>query len=391
MAERHILSPGMRTQRPKSSLVSRVRRPLSGVVAVAVALSGLALVPLAAGAPGSTTKVRLALKRIAKGFDAPTHLAAPNGEAGRLYVVEQSGRVWLIEKGKRHSSPFLDISARVGDAPEQGLLSIAFHPRYATNRKLYVNYTDANGNTRVVEYRANARRALKRSARQILWVRQSEPNHNGGQLAFGPEGHLYVGMGDGGGPGDPEDNGQDDSSRLGNLLQLDVDRKGAKWSTAGYGLRNPWRFAFDAETGDLYVSDVGQESVEEINFTPRYSPGVENYGWAVYEGHARFNDKPLNRRGRLVMPVASYTHALGCSVTGGFVYRGKRIPAARGRYFYGDFCTGQVWSMRVRDGEATSHRRERFKVPQLVSFGEDARGELYLLSRAGSIFRMVRR
>ncbi|MGI9659308.1 MAG: PQQ-dependent sugar dehydrogenase, partial [Gaiellaceae bacterium] len=293
--------------------------------------------------------------------------------------------------GKRRPKPFLDVSSRVGSAPEQGLFSIAFHPRYPTNRKLYVNYADANGNTRVVEYRANARRVLKRSARQILWVRQSEPNHNGGQLAFGPQGHLYVGMGDGGGPGDPDDNAQDDSSRLGNLLQLDVDRDGASWATAGYGLRNPWRFSFDAQTGDLYLSDVGQESVEEINFTPRYSPGVENYGWDVYEGHARFDDKPVNRRGRLVMPIAGYTHALGCSVTGGFVYRGKRIPAARGRYFYGDFCTGRVWSMRVRDGEATSQRRERFKVPELVSFGEDGRGELYLVSRRGSVFRMVKR
>lgn len=363
---------------------------------VALAVLALAsipalLAPTAAVASAEAKKGRLALKRVAKGFAAPTHLAAPRGDRSRLFVVEQGGRVWLIERGKRRPRPFLDISARVGREPEQGLLSIAFHPEYGQNRKLYVNYTDVRGNTRVVEYRSRGTRVVKGSARPILWVRQTEANHNGGQIAFGPRGGLYVGMGDGGGPGDPENTGQDDTSPLGNLLRLDVDRKGARWGTVGYGLRNPWRFSFDRETGDLYISDVGQESVEEINFTPMASPGVENYGWSAYEGHARFADKPVNPRGHLVMPIVSYSHALGCSVTGGHVYRGKRLQPTRGRYFYGDFCTGQVWSMRVRDGEMRNHRRERFKVPQLVSFGEDGRGELYLLSRGGDVFRLVAR
>lgn len=370
---------------------SRAVGPLLVAIAIAVGVLGLTSVAGAAAAQSSGKKPRLALKRIATGFDSPTHLSAPAGEDGRLYVVEQAGRIWLIERGKRRAKPFLDISRRIGSAPEQGLFSVAFHPDYAKNRQLYVNYTGLNGNTRVVEFRSRKNRVIKRTARQILWVRQSELNHNGGQLAFGPEGHLYVGMGDGGGPADPGNHAQDDSSPLGNLLKLDVDCDNASWATMGYGLRNPWRFSFDSETGDLYLSDVGQESVEEVNFTPRSSPGIENYGWNVYEGHARFDDKALNRRGRLVMPIVSYTHALGCSITGGFVYRGARIPATRGRYFYGDFCTGRVWSMRVRDGEATSQRRERFKLPQLVSFGEDSRGELYLLSRGGSVFRLIRR
>ena len=361
---------------------------------LAVIALGLVLVAEAADATAAASagkRARLAIKRVATGFVAPTHVAAPRGEKGRLYVVEQSGRIWLIERGKRRARPFLDIRERVGREPEQGLLSVAFHPEYTSNRKLYVNYTDRVGNTRVVEYRSRGRRVLKNSSRQVLWVKQSEANHNGGQIAFGRFGGLYAGMGDGGGPDDPAGNGQNDASPLGNLLRIDVDRPGSGFTTAGYGLRNPWRFSFDAETGDLYLSDVGQESVEEINFTPRFSPGIENYGWNVFEGHARFNDKPTNPRGRLVMPIASYTHAVGCSVTGGFVYRGEALTATRGRYFYGDFCTGRVWSLRVRDGEATGHRRERFTVPQLVSFGEDARGELYLLSRGGSLYRLIKR
>ena len=368
-----------------------VRLAVLALAALSLGLTGAAS---ATAAPSAAKKTRLGLKRVATGFDAPTHLAAPRAEPRRLYVVEQSGRIWLIERGKRRPKPFLDISNRVGggpDGPEQGLFSIAFHPDYGTNRKLYVNYTDQVGNTRVVEYRSKGRRARKGTARQVLWVKQSEPNHNGGQLAFGPGGFLYAGMGDGGGPGDPANNGQNHASPLGNLLRLDVDQEGSRWGTVGYGLRNPWRFSFDSETGDLYLSDVGQEAVEEINFTPRFSLGIENYGWNVFEGHARFNDRPVNQRGTLVMPIASYTHAVGCSITGGFVYRGTRMPAARGRYFYGDFCTGRIWSLRVRDGVATSHRRERFTVPQLVSFGQDGRGEIYALSREGSVFKIVRR
>ncbi len=375
----------------RSSTAAAAARTFGSALIIGAVAVGLAGAPEAEAATSAGKKARLALKRVAKGFAAPTHLAAPRAEKKRLYVVEQSGRVWLIDKGKRRAAPFLDIRDRVGTGAEQGLFSIAFHPRYGETRKVYVNYTDHVGNTRVVEFRSKGRRALKKSARQVAWVRQTEENHNGGQIAFGPDGHLYIGMGDGGGPGDPENNGQDDASPLGNLLKVDVDDHKARWSTMGYGLRNPWRFSFDAETGDLYLTDVGQESVEEVNFVPRSSPGTENYGWDAYEGHARFEDKRVNRRGRLVMPIMSYTHALGCSVTGGFVYRGKRMPPARGRYFYGDFCTGRVWSMRVRDGEPLSHRRERFRVPQLVSFGEDGRRELYLLSRAGSVFRLVRR
>ncbi len=365
----------------------------AGAVAVVLiaGTAGLAPTPGTSTAATSGKKTGLALKRVARGFDAPTHLAAPRSEKRRLYVVEQSGRVWLIDRGRRRARPFLDIRDRVGTGTEQGLFSVAFHPRYGQNRKLYVNYTDKRGNTRVVEFRAKGRKAFKTTARQILWVPQPRANHNGGHIAFGPDGYLYVGMGDGGGPGDPQNLAQDETSRLGNLMKINVDREDAQWITVGYGLRNPWRFAFDSEKGDLYLADVGQESVEEVNFTPRISPGLENYGWDVYEGHARFENKAANQAGRLVMPLASYTHSLGCSVTGGVVYRGKQMPPVRGRYFYGDFCSGRVWSLRVRDREATSHRLEPFTVRQLVSFSEDGRGELYLVSRRGTVYKLVKR
>jgi len=252
-----------------------------------------------------------------------------------------------------------------------------------------VNYTDLDGHTRVAEYRSTGNRAVPSSRRELLFVRQPYPNHNGGQLAFGPDGYLYVGMGDGGGGGDPANLAQNLRSRLGKLLRLNVDRAGAKWQIIGYGLRNPWRFSFDRATGDLYIGDVGQGDWEEIDYTPRVSPGLENYGWDVFEGRHGFEDKQPNPRGKLIEPVAEYDHSEGCSVTGGFVYRGESIPALRGRYLYGDYCSGTVWSLRVAGGEATQIRREAIRVDALSSFGEDARGELYLVGHSGTIFRLA--
>lgn len=365
-------------------------RSAFAVISTAALLSALAGAAEAPAAPSANSKVKLRLKQVASGFNSPVHLAAPKSEKRRLYVVEQAGVIWMVENGKRRPEPFLDIRSIVGSSGnEQGLLSIAFHPKYGKNRRLYVNYTDRSGNTRVVEYRSKGRQVLLNTRRQLLRVAQFASNHNGGQLAFGPDGFLYVGMGDGGGAGDPGNHGQNPKTRLGSLLKINVNNRRAKWTIVGYGLRNPWRFSFDREKGHLYIADVGQNAVEEINFTPKSSPGLENYGWDVFEGNARFESKPLNPTGKQVDPVATYTHSQGCSVTGGFVYRGKNLPAVRGRYFYGDFCSGTIWSLRVKNGVATMQRAERLRVSQLASFGEDGRGELYLVSRGGAIFKLI--
>jgi glucose/arabinose dehydrogenase len=333
------------------------------------------------------SSLRLKLTRVATGLDAPDDLASTPGEPNRLYVVEQRGRIRVIENGRLSPEPFLDITSAVQSGGEQGLLSVAFHPDYADNGLFYVDYTDLDGDTRVVEFKARGDEAPARK-RELLFVDQPYANHNGGQLAFGPDGRLYVGMGDGGSGGDPENRAQNLDERLGKLLSLDVDQRGSAWRIEGYGLRNPWRFSFDRETGDLWIGDVGQGEWEEIDHTLQGEPRLENYGWDVFEGGHRYEDKDPNPRGRLVMPVAEYSHDHGCSVTGGFVYRGKGTPAAQGRYFYGDYCSGNVWSLALRDGKATGIRRHRFRVDALSSFGEDAAGELYLVSFEGNVFRL---
>jgi glucose/arabinose dehydrogenase len=336
---------------------------------------------------GDESRLRLKLTRVATGLDAPADLASTPSEPDRVYVVEQPGRIRVIESGRLLPQPFLDIASAVQAGGEQGLLSVAFHPDYADNGLFYVDYTDLDGNTRVVEFEARGNEAPARK-RELLFVEQPYANHNGGQLAFGPDGRLYVGMGDGGSGGDPENRAQNLGERLGKLLSLDVDQRGSEWRIEGYGLRNPWRFSFDRETGDLWIGDVGQGEWEEIDYTPQGEPGLENYGWDVFEGSHRFEDKEPNPRGRLVMPVAEYSHDDGCSVTGGFVYRGEGIPAAQGRYFYGDYCSGIVWSLALREGKAKDIRRHRFRVAALSSFGEDVAGELYLVSLEGNVFRL---
>ncbi|MGH3142773.1 MAG: PQQ-dependent sugar dehydrogenase [Gaiellales bacterium] len=340
--------------------------------------------PAVAGA--STERQQLNIVRIARGFEQPVYVAATPSEPARLYVVEQPGRIFVLEKGKRR--PFMDIRGRVGsDGSEQGLLSMAFHPNYGKNRRFYVNYTDTSGDTRVVEFRSDGRRARLGTARELLFVNQPFSNHNGGHVQFGPDGKLWVGMGDGGAGGDPQNNGQNPRARLAKLLRtnpLAVD-----WETVGFGLRNPWRFSFDRKTSDLYIGDVGQSAREEIDYRPAGAPPA-NFGWARYEGSRTYDgDIELDPPTPLVFPVHEYGHGEGCSVTGGYVYRGKDVPSAVGRYFFGDYCSGTVWSLRVVGGEATGVRRE-FNVSSISSFGEGARGELYLVSHEGSIYRLAR-
>ena len=299
----------------------------------------------------------------------------------------------IFENDTLLETPFLDIRDRVVSGGEQGLLSVAFDPQYETTRRFYVNYTDLSGNTAVVEFQADAEGTgtVDEAGRLLLTVEQPFGNHNGGQLAFGPDRLLYIGMGDGGAGGDPDARAQDLDSFLGKLLRLNPDDPAAFPSIDAYGLRNPWRFSFDRDTGDLYIGDVGQDAVEEIDVLPNDRTNLPNLGWDIFEGDLLFEDKEPNPEGELVSPVYVYGHDQGCSVTGGYVYRGTAIPPVSGRYFFGDFCSGIVWSFRLENFEATAVREESFQVPSLSSFGEDATGELYLVSLEGSVYRLTAR
>jgi len=321
-------------------------------------------------------------RAVASGFSQPVFVTGAKGEAGRLFVVEQGGRIHVLDKGKRRATPLIDIRSLVTAGGEQGLLGLAFHPSYPKVRKLYVQYTARDSSTRVVEYSTNGSRAS--APRQLFSSRDPYGNHNGGMLAF-RDGRLYFTMGDGGAGGDPENRSQNMKSLFGKLLSLNVATKGLR--IEALGLRNAWRFSFDRANGDLYLGDVGQGAIEEIDYTPAKSPGLENYGWDVYEGRSRFEDKPVGP-GKLIGPIAQYSHSDGCSVTGGYVYRGSNA-SLRGRYIYGDYCSGNVWSFKSVRGKATGLRRESFKVENVSSFGEDIAGELYAVSHGGTIYRLT--
>lgn len=341
---------------------------------------------------------------IAEGFEHPIFLTHAGDGSGRLFVAEQSGKIRVIQNGEILSEPFLDLTGlAVENAFERGLLGLAFHPDYAHNGRFFVNYTDANGNTVIARYSiaADPNRADPASAEVLLQINQPYPNHNGGDIAFGPEGYLYIGLGDGGSAGDPQGNGQNLDTLLGKLLRIDVnvepyavpgDNPFANSAEArpqiwAYGLRNPWRFSFDRATGDLYIGDVGQGEWEEINFQPADSAGGENYGWVNYEGNHKYGGGSSDG---LVFPVAEYSHAEGgCSVTGGYVYRGPALPELNGVYFFGDYCSGQIWTLlRAADGtwKRTLLMDEAFNIS---SFGEDEAGELYLVDHTGAVYQLV--
>ena len=239
-------------------------------------------------ASAGTARTQLGLRPVATGLSSPVYVASVPGQPAKLYVVEQSGLIKVLVNGKVRATPFLDVRKKINFGGERGLLSVAFNPSYKANHKFYVDYTDTNGDTRVIEYKSDGNVAL-RALRQLLFVKQPYSNHNGGQLQFGPDGWLYVGMGDGGSGGDPQNHAQDLSSRLGKLLRINVSSKKPVVQVAGFGLRNPWRFSFDKPTGDLYIGDVGQNAWEEVDYTPKRSTGVENYGWNVYEATHTFS------------------------------------------------------------------------------------------------------
>jgi glucose/arabinose dehydrogenase len=356
--------------------------PVRSLLALAcVAALGAAC---AAGAsPQKVDRATFTPRQLASGFSEPVFVTGAKGEPGRLYVVEQDGRILVLQNGKRRATPLLDIRRLVTSGGEQGLLGLAFHPSYPKVRKLYVQYTANDGSTKLVEYRTNGSRAS--APRQLFSSQDPYGNHNGGMLAFAPNGRLYFTMGDGGAGGDPENRAQNMRSLFGKLLSVNVATKGLK--IEALGLRNAWRFSFDRANGDLYIGDVGQGDLEEIDYLPAASPGLENYGWDVYEGRSKFEDKPLGS-GKLVMPVAQYSHDNGCSVTGGYVYRGSNA-SLRGRYIYGDYCSGLIWSFKIAGGKATGLRRERFKIDSVTSFGQDIAGELYAVSHGGTIYRLT--
>ncbi len=311
----------------------------------------------------------LRLEVVARGLDAPLQ-ALPIPGSGELAVVEQGGLVKVLP-GRR---VLLDLRDRISTGGERGLLSIAFHPDYPDDRRVYASFTDLEGDSRVVELGPSGERGL-------IHVEQPYENHNGGHILFGPDGLLYLGLGDGGDSFDPEQRSQDPASRLGKLLRVDVRTPEPSWETVALGLRNPWRLAFDDATRDLWVADVGQDLWEEVNVVRGGPDELLNFGWDVYEGTERVEEHETGP-GRLVEPVATYGHDLGCSVTGGHVVR---TGALAGRYVYGDFCSGRIFSLRAKD--AGDVRLERPRVPQLTSIGGDAEGRLLLVSASGRVLR----
>lgn len=344
------------------------------------------------------------LQQVGDRFRSPVYLTSPANDA-RLFIVEQAGTIRIVKNGAPLPQPFLDITSKVRSGGEQGLLSMAFHPDYSNNGYFFVNYTDRNGDTRVERYKVSAEAdvADPASARLVLAIDQPFSNHNGGLVMFGPDRMLYVGMGDGGSGGDPHRNGQNRNALLGKLLRLDVDGdpyripannpfaggaagKPEVWAT---GMRNPWRFAFDRASGLLYIADVGQGEWEEIDVEPASAAGL-NYGWNIMEGDRCYGRDGCDQRG-LTLPRVSYNHSgNACSVTGGFVYRGRAVPSIAGHYFYSDYCAGWLRSFRFANGSVTDRRE--WKIPDIghvVSFGEDSRAELYIISEGGKIYRFA--
>jgi glucose/arabinose dehydrogenase len=333
------------------------------------------------------------VERIATGLNRPLWVGAAPGDPGALWVLEQPGRVVRIAGAQR--TTVLDISSQVLTGAEQGLLGIAFHPDFATNRRLFLHWSDRRGDTRVAEFRASddLRTIDAQPARALLHVDQPEENHNGGQLAFGPDGRLYLGLGDGGGAFDPRRTAQDPKNLLGKLIATEVERRTPKWRVVLSGLRNPWRFWFDPALGEIWIGDVGQDAVEEVHrVLLELDEPPKNLGWSAFEGTDRVGGHSLDPGGQLVWPVAEYRHedVDGCSITGGLVYGGARLPSLVRRYVYGDFCAGTVWSLRgTPQGGATDVRRERATIPQLTHIGTDADGELVFASGGGDVYRAV--
>jgi glucose/arabinose dehydrogenase len=356
-------------------------------VGIAAALAGLGLAMLAPSAGAATRLVR-----VVTGLSKPVQVTQAPHDGGRLFIVEQGGRIIVDQAGHLLSRPFLNISNLVSGGGEQGLLSMAFDPAYSRTGRFFVSYTNTAGDSRIVQYRVSASNpnvANPSSRRILLKVHQPFANHNGGDIAFGPGGQLFIGFGDGGSEKDPNLVGQRRTGALSKILRMDVNAARPRATMYAYGLRNPWRFSFDRSTGGLWIGDVGQDRYEEVDHVPAHLGPGTNFGWSYYEGDHVFKPQPINRR-TLRFPVAEYSHAGGnCSVTGGYVYRGAKIPTLRGYYLFADFCSGRIW--RLRPGGRPAEMRISRQVRQISSFGQGIAGELYVVSLAGSVYKIVAR
>ena len=359
---------------------------------------------------GPGEPVDVAVEVLVSGLSSPTFLTAPEGD-DRIFVIERGGLIKIVSSGAVLATPFLDVGSILTSGGERGLLGMAFHPDYSTNGYFYVNYTDADdASTEVVRYTVSVdpNVADAGSAFPIISIDQPFSNHNGGMIAFGPDGMLYIGMGDGGDGGDPLNHGQRPETLLGSMLRLDVDggspyaipsdnpfvgHASYREETWAYGLRNPWRFSFDRQTGDLYIGDVGQSAREEVSFQPASSGGGENYGWRIMEGTACYNPSSGCAMTGLTLPVLDYQQQSGeCAVTGGYVYRGSAIPDLVGRYLYADFCRPWVRSFVITAGavqDEQDHQEDLGPIEGISSFGEDGDGELYLVTLGGTIYKLV--
>ena len=379
------------------------RRRLLALAGATVLLASMA----AWQAGGAAAAANVVLTPVVGGLDAPVYLTSARDGTGRLFVVEQTGKIKIIQ-GSSVVGTFLDVGSEISHGSEQGLLGLAFHPQFKTNGLFFVNFTRANGDTVVNRYRVsgtNPNVALRSSALRIITIGQPYDNHNGGTLQFGPDGYLYIGMGDGGSGGDPGNRAQDVTTLLGKMLRIDINgsvgsrhyripssnpyvgRHGRNeiWAR---GLRNPWKYSFDRTTGTLWIGDVGQNRYEEIDRSGGNAPGRGvNYGWRVLEGRHCF--KPAsgcNRTGK-TMPVVEYSHSEGCSVTGGYAYRGSNVPALFGRYVFADYCSGTIWSIPRKPGSSATKSLVLNTSMNISSFGESASNELYVVDRGGTIYR----
>lgn len=347
------------------------------------------------------------LTPLARGLSGPVLVKAAPGSPDRLYIVERTGTVRIRDNGQLLSAPFIDVTSLTVSGGEQGLLGLAFHPGYAQNGRFFLHYTEVGSEDSVVqEFQRSAADPLVADPVPVdttLRHFTAQPGHNGGSIEFGPDGYLYIAIGDGGSQNDPECDAQNPTNLLGKVSRVDVDAPpdadgapaapGNPGGTRQYhiGLRNPWRMSFDVCTGDLYIGDVGQNAYEEIDLVPASSPAPANFGWPLREGkHPHTNTCPPDP-GPWTEPVVEFNHAIGCSVTGGYVYRGTQIPWLRGQYVYGDYCSGRIWRV-TRTGNTVSSPAVAVGISQMISnltsFGQDGRGEMYVMSLNGTLFRI---